>query len=306
MSRIKRVGFNFFVPTTQLENRDEIPINLEPIFERIRVQYLAARENDGVGDQEYKHVYTYNSEPARLSEISRDYETQYFHLTFERLNYALPNRTTLHGDSEMLDLDDDEYIGHEASVLYDPINHVLMIQRNRDSLGPTAISSFIQSLVNDAGVANNFSIAMISDTTARRRAFRQTVYRKISTKVVGEKAIGIIERLFNQRPDGIDNVEITFNSRSGRADEIDSDFSVQLLENYIDDPEVQRLRIRSREHEESPVEPIDLINHKLEAQTTFDLVADRQLNSIRVFEDMVRLYDNEEVGGYKNKILRMN
>ncbi|MER2170928.1 MAG: DUF6731 family protein [Psychrobacillus psychrodurans] len=304
MAKIKRVGFNFFKPITRMENGNEVPINLTPIFEHIRVQYIAARGNADVGEQEYKRVYTYNYEPARLSEVSIEVPNQYYHLTFERLNYALPNRTTLHGDSEMLDLDDDEYIGIEASVLYDPINHILMIQRNRDSLGPTAISSFIESLVNEAGVADNFSIAMISDTTARRRAFTQTAYRKISTKVVGEKAIGIIERLFDQRPDGIENVEITFNSRPGRSEEIDSEFSVQLLEDYIDDPNVQRLRINSREHEESPVEPIDLINHKLEAHTTFDLAAARQLNAYRVFEDMVRLYDLEEYGGYKNRILR--
>ncbi|MFD1707563.1 DUF6731 family protein [Siminovitchia sediminis] len=306
MAVIKRVGFNFFEPITQREDGNVVGFNLVPIFEHIRQQYVTGREQEGAqGNQEYKRVYTYNFEPARLSDVSVDYATQYYHLTFERLSYTLPNRTTLHGESEMLDLDDDEYIGHEVSVLYDPENHVLMIQRNRDSLGPSAISSFIQSLVVEAEAGNNFSIAMISDDTARRRAFRQTAYRKITTKVVGEKALGLLESLYNRRPNGVASVEITLNSSSRRAGEIESDFAVELLEEFIDDPEVQKLRIRSREHEESPVEPIDLINHKLEASTTFNLETDRQLNSIRVFEDMVRLYDEEAHGGYKNRILRM-
>ena len=304
MAKTKKVGFNLFKPVTSLENGNEVLIDLAPIFEHVRLQYIDARREVGILNQEYKRVYRYNLEPARLSEISIDVNTQYYHLTFERLNYSLPNRTTLHGDSEMLDLDDDEYIGHEASVLYDPINHILMIQRNRDSLGPTAIASFIEFLVLEAGTANNFSIAMISDDTARRRAFNQTAYRRITTKVVGQKAIGIVERLFDQRPEGIENVEISFNSKSGKNEEIDSDFSVQLLEEYVNDPDVKSLKIKGREYEESPVEPIDLINHKLVAYTTFDLAAARQLNAYRVFEDMVRIYDIED-GGYKNKILRM-
>ncbi|MCJ8007270.1 DUF6731 family protein [Lederbergia wuyishanensis] len=108
-----------------------------------------------------------------------------------------------------------------------------------------------------------------------------------------------------RRPNGTESIEITFNSNSRRAVEIDSDFAVELLEEYIDDPDVQRLRIRSREHEESAVEPIDLINHKLEASTTFNLETDRQLNSIRVFEDMVNLYNVDAHGGFRYRILRM-
>ncbi|MBY0098773.1 DUF6731 family protein [Mesobacillus maritimus] len=300
MSRLKRIGFNFFQSVTQNEAGRTIRLNLAPIFDHIRTQYQDARDT---GLVEYKRVYTYNGEPARLSQISIDYNTQYFHLTFERLNYSLPNRTTLHGDSEMLNLDNDEYIGHEATVLYDPQHHILMIQRNRDSLGPSAIGAFIESLIMEAGVADNFSIAMITDTTARRRAFQQSAYRKITTKVVGTKANGLIERLFERNP-GVASIEITFNSRPVRDGEIDQDFTLQLLEDFVDDPEVERLRIRAREYEESPVEPIDLINHKLEASKTVDLRDDRQLNTIRVFEYMVELYDRED-GGFKNLILRM-
>lgn len=309
MSKVKKIGFNFFRPVTDNEDRGIQRIDLEPLFELLRTQYLRGRENtqNGEGEQ-YKRVYSYNFEPARLSDITIDEGTQYFHLTFERLNYALPNRTTLHGDSEMLDLEDDEYIGHESNVLYDSTHRILMIQRNRDSLGPTAIASFIEALLMEAEAATNFSIAMISDDTARRRAFNQSAYRKISTRVVGQKANDLLGRLTDQRPQGIESVEITFNSRGTKNGEIDNDFSSQFLEEYTDDPDVQMLRIRSREDEESPVEPIDLINHKLEAYAYFELQNDRQLNSLRVFDEMRNLFDVGDTrsnGGYRNKIMGM-
>jgi hypothetical protein len=300
MSRVKRIGFNFFRSTTQLDDGSTTVLNLSNVFNHIRNQYEQARNN---GVDEYKRVYTYNSEPARLSQINIDYNTQYYHLTFERLNYSLPNKTTLHGDSEMLDLENDEYIGHEATVLYDSQNHILKIQRNRDSLGPSAISAFIQSLVIEAGAANNFYAAMITDNTAKRRAFNQSAYRKITTKVVGTKANGILERLFDRNP-GVASIEISFNSKPVKNAEIDQDFSIELLEDFVDDPEVERLRIRAREYEESPVEPIDLINHKMEASQTVDLRTERQLSTYKIFDYMVELYDTVD-GGYKNKIIRM-
>jgi len=144
---------------------------------------------------------------------------------------------------------------------------------------------------------------MINDNTARTRAFRQTAYRKITTKVVGTKANGLLERLFDRNP-GVASIEISFNSQPVKTGEIDQNFSIQLLEEFVDDPDVEMLRIRARENEESPVEPIDLISHKMEASKTVDLRNDRQLNTTRVFEYMAELYDRDD-GGYKNRILRM-
>lgn len=297
MSKTKRVGFNFFNCKTKERNEFNY-LDLRPILEYLRRQYQEGRDQEFA---EYKRVYTYNGEPARLADISIDYDTQFYHLTFERLNYAVPNKTTLHGDSEMLDLEADEWIGLEVTVLYDPGHHILMIQRNRDSLGPTAIGAFLESLVMQAELADNFIIEMVTDPSARERAFNQSKYRKITTKIRGARANGLLERLWKRNP-GVESVEITFNSRVTKDGAIDHQFTRDLLEEFVNDPEVERLRIRSREYDESPVEPIDLINHKLEASRPFDLRRERQLNTHRVFEVMVEIYLNE---GYRNRILRM-
>lgn len=302
MSRVKRIGFNFFRSTRETTDGRDIPLNLSNIFEHIRAQYQTNRDNDE--GELNKRVYTYNNEPARLSQITIDVDTGYYHLTFDRLSYVLPNKTTLHGDSETIDLETDEFIGHEATVLYDPQNHILMIQRNRDSLAPSAIGAFLESLVMEAGVADNFSLAIITENNARRRALNQNAYRKITTKIVGAKAEGLMERLFGGNSD-VASIEISFNSKQTKDGQISQEFARAILEEYLDDNDVERLRIRAREQEESPVEPIDLINHKLEASQIVDLRTDRQLSTHKVFDYMVTLYDGED-GGYKNRILRMN
>lgn len=302
MSVTKRVGFNFFKPYTKNGDGEPVLINLAKLFEEVRKRYLEARTEEL--DQEYKHVYRFNGEPARLANVTIDYDTQFYHLVFERLDYVLPNRTTLHGESKAVELEDDEYIGHDVSVLYDPVNHILMLQRNRSSLSPTAIEGCLRTLLHQFGVADSFDMVIITDNSAKRRALTQSSYRKIQLKVTGAKADGIIERWWGRAPSGLDVVEITLSSGLKKVDEIDNAFSKEILEEFVDDEEVMSLRVRSREEDESTVEPIDLIDHKFQSFASFKIDDDRQINPMSVFERMVVLYSNRE-NGMRNKILRV-
>lgn len=303
MSKIKKIGFNFFRPLIKTEDGQINYIKLEGLLENIRGNYQRARESKN--EEEYKHIYSYNNEPARLSEVEVDVDTNYYHLIFERLDYQVPNRTTLHGDSKALDLDEDEYIGIDVSVLYDPKNHIMMIQRNRSSLGPSGIEKFFRTLLHTIGEEGEFNLAIVSDTTARRRAFNQSAYRKIHLKLMGLKANDLVGKLFqNNQSIGVDSVEITFNSHSGKNSKIDDDFSKGILEEYIGDEDVRKLQIRARESEDDIIEPIDLIDQKLQTYVEFDFREDRSLNPLSVFSEMKMKYDRED-GGFKDKILRM-
>lgn len=309
MAKIKKVGFNFFRPIVETDTGDKNLFNFTAILEDIRNEYIRAKERieSGLGPKEYKLVYSYNNEPARLADVTIDADTQYYHLVFDRLDYQVPNRTTLHGESEALDLEDDEYIGIDVSVLYDSQNHIFMIQRNRSSLGPSGIEVFLDSVIHSYNHEFNedFNLAIVSDNTAKRRALNQAVYRKLQFKATGLKANGIIEKLGKGTKDlNVDSVEISFNSKSTKDGKLDDGFARKLLEEYIDDDEIQKLQIRSREEEDGVVEPIDLIDHKLQTFIEFDFKIDRQLNPISVFDKMMEKFDQED-GGFKNKVLRM-
>lgn len=301
MAVTKRVGFNFFRPFT-VDEGEAVFINLRHLFEEVRLKYQRAREEDQ--DQEYKFVYKYNDEPARLADISIDVNTQFYHLIFERLDYVLPSRTTLHGESTVIDLEEDEYIGHDASVLYDPENHILMVQRNRSSLSPSGIEKCIRSLLQEYEVAETFDMGIIKDPTAKQRALNQHAYRKIQMKVTGAKANGIAERFWGRVPQGLDVVEVILSSGPKKIDEIENEFSKEVLEQYVHDEEVQSLKIRSREEEGDTIEPIDLIDHKVQTFTSFRIDDDRQINPVKVFEVMDHLYRDEE-RGMRNKLRRM-
>lgn len=300
MSISKVVNFNFFRPCTTEEGRTVL-LNLTDLFETVRLRYLNAKENN---ETDYKVIYSYNDEPARLSEISVDPSNGIYHLIFERLTYILPNRTTLHGDSTAVELDEEEFIGHEVSVLYDSEHHILMVQRNRASLSPSGIEICLHTLVNKFEVTSNFDLAIISDPEAKRRAIRQSSYRKIHMKVTGAKADGLIEKFWGKKNTGIDNVEIVLSSGLKKDDEINNQFAKEILEDYMDDREVKGLKIRAREYEGELVEPIDLIDHKVQRSASLSLDDSRQINPYRIYDEMVALYIGEE-RGVRNKLLRM-
>ncbi|MGE7091192.1 DUF6731 family protein [Lysinibacillus sp. NPDC048646] len=307
MSKKKPIGFNFFRPIIKQKNKDYY-FSFKEVFEEIRIKYVKGRENKESGkDDDYKLVYVYNNEPARLADIDIDVETQYYHLVFERLDYQVPSRTTLHGDSKALDLDPDEYIGIDVSVLYDSVNHIFMIQRNRNSLGPTGIALFLNTMVQDLleKVNASFDLAIVSDNSAKTRALKQKAYRKLNFKVTGNKAKGIIEKFTKKEGVGVDSVEIIFSSSLSKKAEIESDFVKEFLEEYVDDSDVKKLKIRAREDDESVIEPIDLIDHKMQTFCDFEIDNKRHLNPISVFEKMKIKYDTEE-GGFKSKVLRVS
>ncbi|MBX4145953.1 DUF6731 family protein [Paenibacillus lautus] len=304
MAKAKKVGFNFFKPYIRTDKGDEI-INLKPVLDLVKEKYEVEKGKPDETKGEWKYVYDYKGEPARLSDITVDPGNGFYHLIFERLDYVVPKYTTLHGDSKAIELEDDEYIGREVSVLYDPENHILMIQRNKDSLGPAGIEIFLRTLLIKSETVKNFELVIITDSTAKKRAFNQTAYRKFQLKITGAAADGLVEKLRGRKVEGIDSVEITFSTSSKKQDKLEDDFSKSILEEYVENNDVQKFKIRARQEEDSIIEPIDLIDHKLLAYTVFRFDKDRSLNPVSVFEEMTRIYTLDERGGFINKIKRM-
>lgn len=300
MAKIKKVGFNFFRPVISKDKKNTY-FSFKDIFECVRKEYLNGREQK---IKEYKKIYSYNNEPAKLADITVDIETQYYHLVFERLDYQVPNRTTLHGDSEAIELREDEYIGIDVNILYDSINDIFMLQRNRSAIGPTGIQAFLNTLIDEyvGQIDGEFALAIVSDNAAKKRAFKQKAYRNLHFKVTGVKAQGIIEKLTQRTDVGVENVEIILSTKSSSKSKIDDDFAVEILEKYIDDPDVQKLKIRAIEDDGYRVEPIDLIDQKLETFCEFELQTERSLNPISVFNRMNEIYVGKD---YKNTVLRM-
>ncbi|NLO89928.1 MAG: hypothetical protein GX088_06360 [Clostridia bacterium] len=135
---VKDIRFDYFQVYCKHydKEKDEVSFlifDLEPILEQ-------AARLDAV-----QRTYQYYDEESRLQKVFPDNlnGTRIWGMQFLRIRKNLiPGIATDDGAYEPLELREGEYIGEEASALYDPQYSVLMLQRNRNSLSPTGIEAF--------------------------------------------------------------------------------------------------------------------------------------------------------------------
>lgn len=139
----KRVAIKyqyFRLCTIQGDDATDLPFDLRFWIE----QLIGIRLEDRV-----KEINDIN---GRLEDVAlvRD---EFYVLNFMRMDvvsntYVLaPDRRARH-----VDLEENEYIGKNTVVLYDPRFHVVMVQCNRGSYGTYAIQNYINSFINDGNL----------------------------------------------------------------------------------------------------------------------------------------------------------
>lgn len=293
--RRKEIGFNYFFIVGKKEDGSESRVGIKPILESIYKNY-STNKNDTNFE---KLVYEYNGEFVRLGDISIN-ELDYYHLVFERLiDYHLPVKTTLHGKSSVIQINDDEYVGHEVSVLYDINKQVLMIQRNRDSLSPTALGGVIHTWMDEFGVEEETHLQVIMDKNAKKRGEQKSQFRKMAVRTTGDLAKNLLEKVTGKKDlnDEIRYVEITIASQPIKKSHIPDEISKDILDKYMEASDVEKFHIHGKDDEESRVEKIDLLEQKLESYLKFTFGEEKHLNPISVFSEMEIEYNK-----MKNKI----
>src|SRR5690625_1939115 len=103
----KNIKFEYY-RTNIIENEEMFLINLNDMFEDLYFQI----ENGRV------IRYEYNNEIARIADLYFYEDISCYHLTFERLrDFNLPVKSSFERESEVIELEEDEYIGEEVSIL---------------------------------------------------------------------------------------------------------------------------------------------------------------------------------------------
>ncbi|MGE7881704.1 DUF6731 family protein [Bacillus sp. NPDC094077] len=174
----KYVNFDYFTVCCKEKGvpaiGPETPFNLTTMFTILNSKTLEERTKE------------YKQEKARLDEIGLAGKSDtLWSLYFSRLrDFNLPNRAKKNGPSKPVDLDDDEYLGENVSAIYDEVSNILMIQRNRNSLGPSAIESYFNQFLqgNDEIVFRPIPIK-----NARTRIKEAQYVRKLKIKFADVK-----------------------------------------------------------------------------------------------------------------------
>lgn len=134
---------------------------------------------DGLGIE--KRTYSYYQERARLDKFNFNRNLNFWYLNFVRLRQTkLPVQATRYKESVPMVLAPDEYIGEDVTAVYDVDNHILALQRNRDSLSATGIEMYLTELYNtsDRGIyLRPISMTGLNDKLQKAKIFRKITLR---------------------------------------------------------------------------------------------------------------------------------
>lgn len=288
MAKQKKVNFNVFY-TCSLETKGEASyIPLTDLFDLIRQQY----DND----PNYKVVKNYNFDPIRIKKIEPPNENGYYHIVMERLDDTRYQKTTIYGNSIDIDLEQNEYIGHEISILYDPANNAMLIQRNISSLSPSGIEKYIDSVLFDYyEELMNFKLVPAIDQEAFRKARNSYTFKQLVLKVKGDISNGLLTGLIgNRNYEGMNTVEITITTDHSWDAKLDSSITGNLLDNWIDEESVEKLKVRAIENEFSNIETVDLLKQNIKRSIIYEYREAGELNANNIFLDMLRIYRDDD------------
>lgn len=251
-----------------------------------------------------KRAKDYRSERARLEEAYFDSDFNFHFLHFVRLRATnIPSKAKLDTNVEPFELEDDEYLGEEVSALYDQINHVLMLQRNKYSLGPNGIEDYINLLWTNQDDHIYLRPIMVpnSFTLARKPA----IYRRLNLRLANvskAREQGLVQSLKSPLAKIIDsfgeyngiNAQITITV--GQQKEVNLD--EESINSTIDDIEQHqnlftKAELAVKDHDDAPVEIIDLFDNLAHDYATFRLEVRGTLNHYSLAEAMWQIYHPE-------------
>lgn len=228
-----------------------------------------------------ERIFNVGNDQARLQEIS--FNNNMWEMHFLRIRKDnFPLRTHDDGSFDFFsDLGDEEGFGEEVSAIYNPTNHVIMIRRNSLSLAPSAIANYFTNLVSQVGFTVTFkplihprslellqedhlirSIEIgIADVKNASPRTKRALGRLITHTEELNESVSIVLKI------GIEQKGSKKHSRLPIFEEI---------EGFATDENVKRAIVKVKEDEDSRVEKMDLIQHRL---VDFELFSDDDIDS---------------------------
>lgn len=294
MQYTRKVRFEYY--NIIIRGNDEDPNSQDTPFDLLRwiskVQPLSLEDR----------VRDYHQESARLDrEWVRD--DDYYYLNFVRLRETnIPSRATTTTEAEPLELDDDEFLGEDVTALYDREHNILMLQRNKYSLGVSGIEEYINLLWE----VDNERIILrpIKLDNVEKKIKEAELYRKLNIRfadIPNHEFVGNTDSPIRKMIDtfGVYNainaqIIITVGRSSGstlHSETVHESFN----DIYKNKGLISKAEVSAKETDDTKVEVIDLFEDKAHSFGFFKLESKQTLGYELVAAKMSEIYA-EKVG----------
>jgi len=247
-------------------------------------------------------TYDYYQEQARLDRLYYRDDLKYWFLHFTRLrDINLPSRATTETEAEPMILEDDEYIGEDVSALYDDNLYVLMLQRNRHSLSPTGIETYL-NLLWEKENKETIYLRPITLKDSIERAKKANYYRKMTVRFAdlrnkvfreGKSPIRALINCFGKY--NPINAEITINLGYVKGETLHRQTVHDTIDDILDNKDiVTKAELGKKDTDDTKVEVIDLFEDKMHDFTYIPLEKKRSLTHEDVAFRMYEIYRDKK------------
>lgn len=246
--------------------------------------------------------YTEVSGKGRRLENHRK-EEDYYLLNFVTSQFDGPGRTEPETPAIPIDLDPEEFFAHETAMLYAPKANLAFVESILSGMGPGAIAHYFSEFANNN---ENYSLTPQLDQEAETRARRQQTIRSLTMRVslgpvtdMDQRAgIGVIKSFGERYDAGTIDIEIKAQRERGRTlsleriwRTIDGILRSASPEQSIDVNNVTQLKLKGREHDDDPMEVIDLLQHREKRETQLQVDPQtRKVPHTDRWEALVKIY----------------
>ncbi len=193
-----------------------------------------------------------------------------------------PLKATLGGETELIELEDDEGIGEETAFLYDPAINVLVLQRNRSGVSEKRLVTYFAQ----KGETGPIALDPVVNHDVLDRLERMQTVRSLEVRVAGfehadvyrgqtravEGMIGISEELSAPSL----TIQATMGRQTGGLRNA-IDFVRRLVHIPGQTPqEVQKIQVSGKEHDAADTEVLDILLFRMVETAMVPLGPDRR------------------------------
>lgn len=245
-------------------------------------------------------TYNYNGEDARLQRIEKNTDDPFWKMQFLRIRKdILPGIANDEGDYNQLDLEDDEWIGEEVAVLYDESRYVLMLQRNRNSLSVSGLEKYFNYVLNDPTYIIRFKPIPLPEnyrTISSNELFRKVTINFTNTAHLDEllpQGSSLLNVIKSANSFGAINVSLTLSvGRGATKDRTLNANEIMQLSHLVDIEGFTKLEVCKKQHEDTKVEVVDLIQGKLSDEEKMEYSRENPIEYSRVIRVMLNKYND--------------
>lgn len=248
-----------------------------------------------------KRVAEYRDEQARLEEAYYDPDFEYDFLHFVRLRATnIPSKAKIDSAVEPFELEDDEFLGEEVTALYDQNQHILMLQRNKFSLGPSGIEDYMNIMWPNEG--EFIRLRPIAAPNSFIKAKEYPIHRRINLRLANitkAREQGVIDKLKSPLRRIVSsygefeaiNAQIILTVGQGKEGQLDKDSMISAIEDIQENQSLfTKAEIAVKNYDDAPVEVFDLFESQAHDFATFALETRATLNHYNIAETMWNIY----------------